>query len=305
MATFRKLAFGYSTRCNIRCEHCIAADDDGTTQQMDLVRAVAVIEELADCNVKGISFTAGEPLIFMDDILALLQVCRQRDIYARVVTNGFWATTPERSDRTVSQLKQNGLSQLRISFSRWHEKFVHRENIVNASASCRKSGLDYFISFITDFSEEDDEREQFLRENRLRFFPEPVIYFGRAGSFDRPDIHTDYQPNTCRMNPYLSPELDFYACCDAGNRFDNTDLFRLGNVGDTSLEGLFGEFENNIFLNLIRHMGLTDIASYLGFRSRDIITYRKCELCEKLFNSRATLTLLEQEINRGLLEWKR
>ena len=305
MTTFRKLAFGYSTRCNIRCEHCIAADNRGVTHQMELSRAVSLLEELAGCNVKGISFTAGEPLIFLKDILVLLQVCRQRDIYARVVTNGFWATTPERSDDTVAQLKQNGLSQLRISFSRWHEKFVNRENIVNAVASCKKFDLDYFISFITDFVEEDEDREQFLRDHGFRFFPEPVIYFGRAESFNHSGIRTDYQPNTCLMNPYLSPELDFYACCDAGSRFDNTDLFLLGNARDTSLEDLFRKFENHLFLNLIRHMGLTDIASYLGFRSREIITYRKCELCEKLFNSREALNCLEQGINLGLLAWKR
>ena len=305
MTIFRKLAFGYSTRCNIRCAHCIAADDTGVTHQMDLSRAVSLIEELAGCNVKGISFTAGEPLIFLKDIVVLLQACRQWNIYTRVVTNGFWATTPEHSDETVTQLKQNGLSQLRISFSRWHEKFVSREKIVNAVASCRTIGLDYFISFITDFSKEDDGREQFLRENSFRFFPEPVIYFGRAESLGRSGIHTDYQPNTCQMNPYLSPELDFYACCDAGNRFDNTNLFLLGNVRDHSPEDLFRKFEDNIFLNLIRHMGLTDIASYLGFRSREVITYRKCELCEKLFNSPETLSCIEKEIDRGLLVWKR
>jgi hypothetical protein len=29
-----------------------------------------------------------------------------------------------------------------------------------------------------------------------------------AGEFDRQRVFTDYRPNVCSMNPYLSPELD-------------------------------------------------------------------------------------------------
>ncbi len=305
MSTSRKIAFGYSTLCNIQCGHCIAANEDTPAHGMKLDRALELIEDLADCNVKGISFTAGEPLIFLNDILSLLQVCGKRGLYSRVVTNGFWASTPKRSDQTICNLVQNGLSQLRISFSRWHEKHVNRNNIVHAVSSCKKYNLDYFISFITDFSEQDESPEQFLRDNRFRFFPEPLIYFGRAQKLSRSNVHTDYQPNTCMMNPYLSPELDMFACCDAGHRFVDSNFFFLGNLKDHPVEELFRKSENNPLYNLIRSMGLTDIASYLGYGSREIITYRKCEMCEKIFNSRETVTRLEEEVSKGLLDWKR
>ena len=147
----RKLAFGYSTRCNIRCEHCVAAGDIPDSRNMDHNKAKEIIVEMAQAGVGGISFSAGEPLLYFNEIAELVKLCRQLGIYTRIVTNSFWAKTVEASDSLVSELKENGLCQLRLSFSRWHQKNVNRNNVLNAARSCQKIGLDYFISFVTDF----------------------------------------------------------------------------------------------------------------------------------------------------------
>ena len=75
-----------------------------------------------------------------------LKTCfKEIRIYSRIVTNGFWAKTREHTDRVVSELMSNGLSQLRLSYSRWHQQHIHRENIIHAALSCQKHGLDYFL----------------------------------------------------------------------------------------------------------------------------------------------------------------
>ena len=301
----RKIAFGYSTRCNIKCEHCVAADAIPENSKMELAQAKEIIAELAGAQIRGISFTAGEPLIYLDEITELVGLCQEYGIYTRVVTNSFWAKTPALADSYTVQLKENGLSQLRMSYSRWHQKNIARRNILNAAQSCKKNGLDYFISFVTDFSEQDDAFEQYLRDHSLRFFPEPVIYAGRAESFNRLPICTDYQANCCPMNPYLAPNLDMYACCDAGSHFTNTNFFHLGNLKHSTIEQLLKKSETNRLYNHIRTKGITDIASFAGFQAREIIQYRKCELCEKLFNSPDLLETLEQEADLRLNSWCR
>ncbi|WP_300455830.1 radical SAM protein [Desulfobacula sp.] len=300
----RKLAFGYSTRCNIRCEHCVAVEDRVDSRKMDHDRAKEIIVEMAQAGVGGISFSAGEPFLYFNDIAALVHLCRQIGIYTRMVTNSFWAKTAESSDRHVSELKTNGLCQLRLSYSRWHQKNVSRNNVLNAARSCQKIGLNYFVSFVTDFSKADDPYEQFLRDHGLLFFPEPLIYAGRAAAFDRRQILTDYQSNCCDMNPYLTPDLDMYACCDAGSHFPETQFFYLGNLNDHGMEQLFVKTETNRLHNLIRTMGITAIASFSGMKARDIITYSKCELCRKLFNSPETLTRLRADVSQ-LEAWQR
>jgi organic radical activating enzyme len=305
MNVARNIAFGYSTQCNIRCGQCVAADASPRTGKMDLGRAKDIIQEMADCHVTGISFTAGEPLLFLEDICRLIQLCRESEIYSRVVTNGYWAKSREGADRVVSELLAAGLSQLRLSYSRWHQEHVDRENIVHAALSCREQSLDYFISFVTDFSEADDPFEQFLRDHHLKFFPEPVIYLGRAGELDRKPVSTDYRPNICPMNPYLSPELDMFACCDGADRFSNTDFLYLGSLHTDSVDVLFRKRETHPLYHLIRTMGLTNIASYSGFAARDIVQFRKCELCVALFNSKENLKILTEAATSDLLNWRR
>ncbi len=301
----RTTAFGYSTQCNIKCEHCVAADDTQKSEKMELPRAKELITQLDTAQVQGISFTAGEPFIFFDDITELIKLCKRYAIYSRIVTNSFWAKSPERAEGTIIQLKENGLSQLRLSYSRWHQKNVKQQNILNAAKCCEKIGLDYFISFVTDFSKEDDAYENFLRIHKLRFFPEPVIFSGRAKSFEHAPLRTDYQENRCPMNPYIAPNLDMYACCDAGSHFTKTNFFHLGNLQDTAARELFRKSETNVLYNHIRTLGITAIASFAGFRASDIIGYRKCELCELLFNSPNTLEMLQKEAASGLQSWHR
>ncbi|MDA3971133.1 MAG: radical SAM protein [Desulfobulbaceae bacterium] len=300
----RTLAFGYSTRCNIKCDHCVAADG-GEPEKMELGQAKELIAEMAEARVQGISFTAGEPLIYLDDMGELVALCHELGLYTRVVTNSFWAKTPDRADNIIVFLKQMGLSQLRLSYSRWHQKNVLRQNIVNGAESCQRNGLDYFISFVTDFSAADDEYEQFLRDHKLRFFPEPVIFSGRAKGFERLPLRTDYQANCCPMNPYLAPNLDLFACCDAGSHFSRTNFFHLGNAGESSLDALFNRSETNPLYNYIRTVGISTLASFAGFTAREIVQYRKCELCEKLFNSPELLGLLEKESAAGLKNCRR
>ena len=305
MKTVRHIAFGYSTRCNIRCAHCVAADGISPATQMELKQAEAIIDEMAQSHVTGISFTAGEPFLFVDEIGQLIRRCRGYGIYTRMVTNAFWARTGPQADAVVGDLLEKGLSQLRISFSRWHRKSIPDHNILHAASACKKLGLDYFISFVTDFSTRDDAIEDFFRNHRLKYFPEPLIYSGRAGGFDRPDIHNDYRPNRCSMNPYLSPELDMFACCDAGASFTQTGFFHLGNRRDVTIDGMFRKKETNALYNLIRIMGLSAMASYLGFPASRIVRYQKCELCGEMFNSPENLRRLQEAVTSDLAEWKR
>jgi len=282
----------------------VAAEDLAAGRKMEHDRAKEIIVEMARAGVGGISFSAGEPFLYFNEIAELVNLCRQIGIYTRIVTNSFWARTAEASDHLVSELKNNGLCQLRLSYSRWHQKNINRNNVLNAARSCQKIGLNFFISFVTDFSKEDDLHEQFLRGHGLRFFPEPVIYAGRAESFKQRKILTDYQANCCSMNPYLSPDLDMVACCDAGSHFSATNFFYLGNLNDNPPEQLFAKSETDRLYHLIRTMGLTNIASFTGMKAREIITYSKCDLCRKLFNSPETLTRLRNDVSQ-LAAWSR
>jgi MoaA/NifB/PqqE/SkfB family radical SAM enzyme len=99
----RKLAFGYSTRCNIRCEHCVATEDLPAGRKMDHDKAKELIVEMARAGVGGISFSAGEPFLYFNKIAELVKLCSQIGIYTRIVTNSFG----QRQQRLPTALFQN------------------------------------------------------------------------------------------------------------------------------------------------------------------------------------------------------
>ncbi len=301
----RKIAFGFSDRCNIKCAHCVASGQSRKSSKMELTRAKEILADMAKAQVGAISFTAGEPFLYFNELTELISLCRELNIYTRIVSNCFWAKTSDQAKEYISTLKQCGLSQLRISSSRWHQQHVPHTNILHAAEACQYISLDYFISFVTDFSQEDDAHEEFLRKNSLKFFPEPLIYSGRAMHFQPKPLFTDYQENRCEMNPYLAPDLNVYACCDAGNHFNTTKVFYLGNLKENSIDQLFYKSENDPLFYCIRNLGISTIASFSGLKARDIVTYRKCELCEKLFNSPESLAKLKKAAQTVLPSWSR
>lgn len=306
MRKITKIAFGYSNRCNIRCRHCVAAEDADLSERMQLDRARATLRELRDSGVNGISFTAGEPFIYFDDLLELIGLCREYGMYTRVVSNAFWAGSREKAEKCLSQLATYGLNQLRLSYSRWHQEHVAADNVVNAARACSAAGVDYYVSFVTDFSKKDDMAEEFLRRNRLKFFPEPVIYSGRANFLEKEPLLTDYQDNRCSMNPYLGPDMFIYGCCDAGAQFSTTGFFNLGSLDEHSVDELLHKSEKSLLYNCIRDMGVTPIASFAGFSAREIVRQRKCDLCRKLFDDPAMLHQLEDAAASGMLQqWVR
>lgn len=301
----RNIAFGYSTRCNIKCSHCVAAGEQPVSTKMELQQAKKTIDELAEAGVTGISFTAGEPTIYFEDLLELLELCTSHNIYTRVVTNSSWAADSSSTKACIEALKHSGLCQLRLSYSRWHGEHVPMTQVRNAAYGCVHGGLDYFVSFVTDFSAEDEPYENFLRDNSLKFFPEPLIYSGRAKNYLKKKVFTDYQDNRCAMNCYLAPDFNMYACCDAGSHFTKTNAFYLGNLKRDSAKTLFTKSDQNPLFHCVRNLGLSAIASYSGMPSREIVTYRKCELCEKLLNCPETFTRLTSEADCRLQGWHR
>lgn len=77
-----------------------------------------------------------------------------------------------------------------------------------------------------------------------------------------------------------------------GEPFPGNQLFYLGSLKDQTIEQLFTKTETDRLYNLIRTMGITNIASFTGMKAREIITHSKCELCRKLFDNPQTLATL-------------
>ena len=288
------LAIGYSSKCNNRCAHCIARPAFPDEVKMDFEQAKSIILQANSLGVKKIRFTLGEPFIYTDDIKKLVSLCRGLGITTMIVTNAFWASSLEKSDELVKELIECGLTQLRISASRFHQEKIDLQNVVNAAQSCIRHKMDYYISFITDYSDEDADIEQVLGENGLNYSKESLICFREALRSKKYKLPDNYSPKCGGLDPIVAPDLKAYACCGIGGYFDRTNFFYLGDLKEKKLSEINEAYnKKGKLFGLISSIGLVELAKMAGFDINEAAKMHRCLLCEKLFNSAENIKKIE------------
>lgn len=99
-----QLIIQYSNRCNADCPQCgMRRSENIKRYTLDKNYVKKLIESAAEKGIKSLSFTGGEPLLFLDDIVELTHHATRAGIpYIRTGTNGFFfrgSNRPEFEDR--------------------------------------------------------------------------------------------------------------------------------------------------------------------------------------------------------------
>jgi sulfatase maturation enzyme AslB (radical SAM superfamily) len=86
-----QLIIQYSNQCNADCPQCgMRRSNDISRSTLGKDHAKKLIDTAARMGVKSLSFTGGEPLLFLDEIIELTRHAEQAGIpYVRTGTNGF------------------------------------------------------------------------------------------------------------------------------------------------------------------------------------------------------------------------
>ncbi|HUI45174.1 MAG TPA: radical SAM protein [Nitrospirota bacterium] len=94
----RQLVVQYTDACNARCPQCsMRVTEPFKRSKLDKATATKIIDAAARKGVKALSFTGGEPLLYLDEITDLLKYARSAGItYTRTGTNGYLFANPEK-----------------------------------------------------------------------------------------------------------------------------------------------------------------------------------------------------------------
>lgn len=119
----RQLIIQLTDRCNAHCPQCgMRAGNGFARTSLSLADGRRLIDHAAHQGVEFLSFTGGEPLLLIDDLLALIRHAQERGIpYIRTGTNGFQLAHPQRQDfhdrvtRLAKGLAASGLYNFWIS----------------------------------------------------------------------------------------------------------------------------------------------------------------------------------------------
>jgi hypothetical protein len=89
-----------------------------------------------------IEFTGGEPLLFPDEIIRLVERAHKNGQKTFIVTNATWAESHKAAEKTVGFLKNAGLQQMDVSYDEFHSKSGAKiEQVAWVVRECQKRNI--------------------------------------------------------------------------------------------------------------------------------------------------------------------
>jgi MoaA/NifB/PqqE/SkfB family radical SAM enzyme len=129
-----QLVLQYTDACNARCPQCsMRVTEPFKRSKLDRDLTKKIIDAAAQKGVAALSFTGGEPLLYLDEVVELLKYAKNAGIrYTRTGTNGYLFANHEepgyrdRVTKIAEQLAESGLYTFWISIDS-AEPSVHEE----------------------------------------------------------------------------------------------------------------------------------------------------------------------------------
>ena len=291
-------------RCNYRCAHCISECGPERTEVMTYAQAKAIIDQAAPTGqFPLIGYTGGEPFLYYDTMKALMAYTyRTYGIPGGVVTNCFWATTPERAEAVLRELCDSGLATLTVSLDHYHLAYAKPEHIRNAVIASVRAGVYTVVNTVVSREPESISSRQ---ARTLLQLPEDVacsdnlvskelvpLLAGRAGDCP-PERHSlALYAEACPsvgQTPAIDADGNLFACCCFGNSSVNPTqrIAYVGNANETPLPRLLEAMEHDLLLNLFGQLGPYAVLRLLQARdpalpfSGDYTT--NCDICRELY----------------------
>lgn len=128
--------------CTFSCDHCFwysGPDAEGTFTLSDLDRVFREIARIKP--VERVYFEGGEPFLFYPLLLEGVRMARTAGLKTGIVTNAYWATSPEDAATWLAPLQQMGISEVSVSDDAFHNDGKDDKKTASAVDACRKLGI--------------------------------------------------------------------------------------------------------------------------------------------------------------------
>lgn len=141
------LVFSVTRDCPISCKYCVTRSGPNNGPYLNagfMKEAIESVDSLFPLEL--VVFTGGEPLLKKRDVEEAVKFAKARKIWTRVVTNAFWAGTPDKANEVIASLKEAGLGEINFSCDDLHQEHIPLENIRNAFWAAKRVELPILIA---------------------------------------------------------------------------------------------------------------------------------------------------------------
>ena len=202
--TIKRLSSGgliTNYNCTSRCGHCLYACGPGWEKKyIDRKTTERNFRTVLDLGCGSVHIGGGEPFLNPEGLGVVLETARRVGLGIDYVeTNSSWFKDPDSARGTLAALQSQGLRQLLVSMSPFHNEHVPWARVKGVLEACRLEGLRVF-PWIPDFFPEidafDHRKKHRLSEYEDRYGPGYLrkipgrywVHFGGRAVFTFKDI---------------------------------------------------------------------------------------------------------------------
>ena len=332
-----RAVFSVTYDCPISCKYCVTESGPWNGPALDAPFMSNVIDEALELgNLISIVFTGGEPLLKLHDVKQTIHYAHQHQLWTRIVTNSFWATTPDIALHTLSDLKQAGLCEINLSCDDFHQEHIPLERVRNAYQAARKLDLSILIAHkrikngqitsesisnflgvkLIEFKEDGENQKTNLYSSSL------TIPIGHGANSLNPDDYIIYPTSLSACSPpcssilssiIVSPTKDVRICCGMIDQM--VPELTVGNLEKQTLAEIVCEGNTDLIANWLALEGPYGIMSFIREKAPEIHFHEQyvnhCHLCNDIFTRAEVRNALRRHahekvetitLQRGFLE---
>jgi len=307
---FRSLFILPTNYCTFNCTHC--AIQNKTIQRFDL--NIDTVEKMIHDTPK-LQFSklvisgGGEPMTVKEiNLNRILLASSKYNLFTRIVTNAYWAISPEETIRRLKPLAENGLKQIVISISESHQKYVKYDHILNAVKASSELGINCCL-YLTALNVKTNPLKNIVRYFSHHHQQLPFIrsenYFIPFGNAENNFSISDFQ--------LTDVENLRYACPSAGNNICvhptgdvtfcamvfalNVRALKIGNIYRSSLAEIILQAERNRLMQWLALHGIVALKEMVEQHTNICFSNKYvniCHLCGEMLLHPQVLKFLKQ-----------
>ena len=290
--SYRAIGMMLTYKCPIECTMCITSSGPKRTEELPLEDGFHFIDESKKFGLL-ISIAGGEPFLYLEKLKSLIEYAHYQNLANCVVTNAYWATSEEKSNRILTDLKDCGLTMIKVSLDDFHQEFIPLQYVVNAiragiqagiqvqlqnTRTSIHHGMNYYAFLLAAFHNINFSQLNFNEDTRL-----PV---GRGKEAYPPGDFLPFDSLTTEFNRCFKELLvdisgDLFPCC-------NPLMAPIGNLKNNSMTEILQGIQLNRYYDIIKDHGFLFFAHLLEKEKKVKLSGMKfvneCHLCTYLFS---------------------
>ncbi len=302
-------------QCPVGCRHCLSSSS--TMQVPDMpapethLNWIAKVSRVDRCT--AITITGGEPFLYFQRLLQVVDGCRTRGLSANVFTSAYWATSDEIAADKLKQLAHAGLTGITVSADEYHQERVPQANVARVLNAARECGLSpkVALTYVPRGRSATQVKRDLRRElgqrtlDGVEIEAGGIVKLGRAREMVFPGNRPAEQPKlVCNaLGPVIQLDGTVASCCRAP--LPSTSSLIIGDLNAEDFQTIYQRFLSHPIIPFIQTWGLLEMLERLideglatGLEGyRDAREEEVCELCQALLSEPAHVSFFAEQFH--------